>query len=75
MAETSDPVQGVLTGTVDIWPGVPVGGFGTVLLKLSGEAFAGGGGLGVAATKRAGPAAWPVPRESAQPSKIVTTTR
>ncbi len=47
MAETSDPVQGVLTGTVDIWPGVPVGGFGTVLLKLSGEAFAGGGGLGV----------------------------
>ncbi len=29
------------------WPGVPVGGFGRVLLKLSGEAFAGEGALGV----------------------------
>lgn len=29
------------------WPLAPVGGFPLVLLKLSGEAFAGGGGLGV----------------------------
>ena len=29
------------------WPGVPAGGFGRVLLKLSGEAFAGEGSLGV----------------------------
>lgn len=29
------------------WPGVPAGGWKRVLLKLSGEAFAGGGGLGV----------------------------
>jgi uridylate kinase len=29
------------------WPGIPVGGWRRVLLKLSGEAFAGGGALGV----------------------------
>lgn len=40
-------VQEVLEGTVETWPGAPDGGFGRVLLKLSGEAFAGGGGLGV----------------------------
>jgi uridylate kinase len=40
-------VQPSLEGTLDTWPGVPDGGFSRVLLKLSGEAFAGGGGLGV----------------------------
>jgi len=40
-------VQPSLEGTIDTWPGVPEGGYGRVLLKLSGEAFAGGGGLGV----------------------------
>ena len=40
-------VQEVLAGTVETWPDAPEGGFGRVLLKLSGEAFAGGGGLGV----------------------------
>jgi uridylate kinase len=30
-----------------VWPITPEGGFNRVLLKLSGEAFAGGGGLGV----------------------------
>ena len=40
-------VQPSLEGTLDTWPGVPEGGFSRVLLKLSGEAFAGGGGLGV----------------------------
>lgn len=40
-------VQEVLEGTVETWPETPVGGYGRVLLKLSGEAFAGGGGLGV----------------------------
>ncbi len=43
----SSVVQPSLEGTLDTWPGVPEGGFGRVLLKLSGEAFAGGGGLGV----------------------------
>ena len=43
----SAPFQSVLEGTVEQWPGVPEGGFTRVLLKLSGEAFAGGGGLGV----------------------------
>jgi uridylate kinase len=32
---------------VTTWPLVPEGGWSRVLLKLSGEAFAGGGGLGV----------------------------
>jgi uridylate kinase len=40
-------VQPSLEGTLDTWPGVPEGGYGRVLLKLSGEAFSGGGGLGV----------------------------
>ena len=30
-----------------LWPGTPEGGFHRVLLKLSGEAFAGGEALGV----------------------------
>ncbi len=33
--------------TTAIWQSVPAGGWPMVLLKLSGEAFAGGGGLGV----------------------------
>ena len=40
-------VQPSLEGTLETWPGVPEGGFSRVMLKLSGEAFAGGGGLGV----------------------------
>lgn len=40
-------VQPTLEGTIDTWPSVPEGGWQRVLLKLSGEAFAGGGGLGV----------------------------
>jgi uridylate kinase len=41
------PVQPSLEGTLDTWPGVPEGGFSRVMIKLSGEAFAGGGALGV----------------------------
>ncbi len=40
-------VQPSLDGTIDTWDGVPESGFERVVLKLSGEAFAGGGGLGV----------------------------
>lgn len=40
-------VQPTLEGTVERWTHVPEGGWSRVLLKLSGEAFAGGGGLGV----------------------------
>ncbi len=40
-------VQTSLDGTIELWPNVPEGGWKRVLLKLSGEAFAGGGGLGV----------------------------
>jgi uridylate kinase len=40
-------VQPSLEGTLDTWPGVPEGGYSRVLLKLSGEAFAGGQSLGV----------------------------
>jgi uridylate kinase len=40
-------VQPSLEGTLDTWPGVPEGGFNRVLLKLSGEAFAGTGTLGL----------------------------
>ncbi|MEI7452648.1 MAG: UMP kinase [Actinomycetes bacterium] len=49
MAQTpsSGAVQPSLDGVVSIWPVVPEGGWKRVLLKLSGEAFAGGGGLGV----------------------------
>lgn len=40
-------IQPSLEGTIDTWAGAPEGGWKRVLLKLSGEAFAGGGGLGV----------------------------
>jgi len=40
-------VQTSLDGTIETWPGAPEGGYSRVLLKLSGEAFAGGQGLGV----------------------------
>lgn len=40
-------VQPTLEGTVERWSDVPEQGWNRVLLKLSGEAFAGGGGLGV----------------------------
>lgn len=43
----SAAVQPTLEGTVDRWPDAPESGWNRVLLKLSGEAFAGGGGLGV----------------------------
>jgi uridylate kinase len=39
--------QPTLEGTVETWPEAPEDGWSRVLLKLSGEAFAGGGGLGV----------------------------
>lgn len=42
-----EPVQPQIEGTLETWPDVPEGGWKRVLLKLSGEAFAGGGGLGV----------------------------
>jgi uridylate kinase len=41
------PDQPTLEGTVERWPEAPEGGWPRVLLKLSGEAFSGGGGLGV----------------------------
>lgn len=40
-------LQPTLDGTVQRWPDAPETGWDRVLLKLSGEAFAGGGGLGV----------------------------
>ena len=40
-------VQPSLDGTIETWPQAPEGGWHRVLLKLSGEAFAGGQGLGV----------------------------
>jgi uridylate kinase len=43
----SGAVQPSLDGTIDVWPEAPEGGWHRVLLKLSGEAFAGGQGLGV----------------------------
>ena len=45
--DTTDVVQPQLEGTLVTWAEVPEGGWKRVLLKLSGEAFAGGGGLGV----------------------------
>lgn len=45
--ETPEAVQSQIEGTLETWPNVPEGGWKRVLLKLSGEAFAGGGGLGV----------------------------
>ncbi|MDO8731596.1 MAG: UMP kinase [Actinomycetota bacterium] len=46
-ASSSGAIQESLEGTISTWPAVPQGGWQRVLLKLSGEAFAGGGGLGV----------------------------
>ena len=46
-SRASEPVQPSLEGTIQTWPQSPEGGWRRVLLKLSGEAFAGGGGLGV----------------------------
>jgi len=40
-------VQPSLEGTIDTWPEAPDAGWDRVLLKLSGEAFAGDGELGV----------------------------
>lgn len=40
-------VQPSLEGTIDTWPEAPEGGWDRVLLKLSGEAFAGSADLGV----------------------------
>ena len=40
-------IQPTLDGTVDTWAEAPSGGWNRVLLKLSGEAFAGDGDLGV----------------------------
>jgi len=40
-------VPGSQNGSQDTWPQAPDGGWRRVLLKLSGEAFAGNGGLGV----------------------------
>ena len=47
MANPTGVIQPSLEGTLQTWPDVPEGGWTRVLLKLSGEAFAGGGGLGV----------------------------
>ncbi|MBU6244909.1 MAG: UMP kinase [Actinomycetales bacterium] len=47
MANPAGVIQPSLEGTIQTWPEVPEGGWRRVLLKLSGEAFAGGGGLGV----------------------------
>ena len=41
------PTQTSINGSPELWPNVPEGGWQRVLLKLSGEAFAGGGSLGV----------------------------
>jgi uridylate kinase len=41
------PDQPTLEGTLERWPEAPEHGWPRVLLKLSGEAFSGGGGLGV----------------------------
>ncbi|MGA1596197.1 MAG: UMP kinase [Candidatus Nanopelagicales bacterium] len=43
----SGAVQPSLEGTIDTWAETPEGGWDRVLLKLSGEAFAGDGDLGV----------------------------
>ncbi len=47
MADHSASVQSTFEGTIDLWPAAPAGGWRRVLLKLSGEAFAGEGSLGV----------------------------
>ena len=46
-ADAARVVQPSLEGTIDTWSEAPDAGWGRVLLKLSGEAFAGGGDLGV----------------------------
>lgn len=43
----SPAIQSSLEGTTDRWSDAPETGWDRVLLKLSGEVFAGGGGLGV----------------------------
>ena len=45
--DSTGAVQPSLDGTIDTWPEAPEGGWHRVLLKLSGEAFAGSGRLGV----------------------------
>lgn len=47
MTGQSAVVQPTLEGTIATWPQAPEGGWHRVLLKLSGEAFAGDQGLGV----------------------------
>lgn len=47
MTPGSSAIQPSLDGTIETWPIAPEGGWQRVLLKLSGEAFAGGQGLGV----------------------------
>lgn len=47
MNHTLSVVQPSLDGIIDVWPEAPEGGWDRVLLKLSGEAFAGAGRLGV----------------------------
>lgn len=44
---TATPVQPPIEGTVDLWPIAPESGWSRVLLKLSGQAFAGGEPMGV----------------------------
>jgi uridylate kinase len=46
-AGSAGAVQPSLDGTLATWPEAPEGGWQRVLLKLSGEAFAGGEGLGI----------------------------
>jgi uridylate kinase len=46
-AGATGAVQPSLEGTIETWPEAPEGGWQRVLLKLSGEAFAGGEGLGI----------------------------
>ena len=46
-AGSTGAVQPSLDGTLATWPEAPEGGWHRVLLKLSGEAFAGGEGLGI----------------------------
>lgn len=47
MKEPSASVQSTLEGLINTWPSAPEQGWQRVLLKLSGEAFAGEGSLGV----------------------------
>lgn len=47
MGDSTQAAQPALAGAYDTWPQAPEGGWRRVLLKLSGEAFAGDGALGV----------------------------